>query len=132
MGEQQGLSVAAGAAIRCPIESEGDLLQRIMSWWNSIVAHIASPGPRSDPYNLLVVTHGRFLKTLIRGLVNSGKAELRDKAVELRSLPNCSVTLLEIRETGVVEIVKYGDIEHMRKEQLDQNIVRVNVDEVVI
>jgi broad specificity phosphatase PhoE len=131
MGERQGLSVATGAAIQCSIESEADFLQRIMTWWNSIRAHIASLESRSDPYHLLVVAHGRFLKTLVRNLVNSGKAEREEKVVVgLRSCFNCSVTLLETGAIGVVKVIKYGDIEHLDKEQLAQGIVRVNVDEV--
>lgn len=133
LGERQGMTLAAGAALQCSFESKKELLHRTQAWWDSLHADIASLEWRSDPYHVLVVTHGLYLKTLITGLVKTGNVE-RDENVVVghHSVLNCSVTLVEIDATGVAKLTKYGDIEHLQKEQLTKDIVKINVDEVDI
>ena len=133
MGERQGLTVAAAKSINGPLEPPPSFKQRMLAWWNSLIAHIESLGPRQDPYHILVVVHGGFLNGLISDLVESGKVECGEGVLlGLQRCFNCSVSLIDIAETGVPKLVKFGDIKHLDQEQLAKDIVKINVDEMVV
>ena len=133
MGKRQGLTVSAAASIKDgPLESPANFMQRIVAWWNSLIAHIESLGPREDPYNILVVVHGGFLSSLLGDLVQNGKVERgEDVVLGIHRCFNCSVSLVETSETGVPKLVKFGDIKHLDQEQLAMDVVKINVDEMV-
>ena len=133
MGERQGLTVSAAASINGPFEPRAKFTQRFTAWWNSLIEHIDSLGPRQDPYYFLVVVHGGFVSSLLANLVESRKVEC-EEGVLLGSHRcfNCSVSLVDIAETGVPKIVKFGEIEHLDQEQLAKDIIKVNVDEMPV
>jgi 2,3-bisphosphoglycerate-dependent phosphoglycerate mutase len=133
MGERQGLTVSAAASINGPLESPANFTQRIVAWWDSLIAHIESLGPRQDPYYFLVVVHGGFLSGLLADLVESGKVEREeDVLLGIHRCFNCSISLVDIAETGVSKLVKFGDIKHLDQEQLAMDVVKINVDEMVV
>ena len=74
MGKHQELTVSAAASINGFLESLANFMQRIVAWWNSLIAYIESLGTRQDPYYFLVV-HSGFLSSLLADLVESGKEE---------------------------------------------------------
>jgi broad specificity phosphatase PhoE len=123
------MTPASAATVDTIVEPYADFEQRIMAWWDSLVAHIASSDSKSTPYHILVVSHGAFLNKLVTELVESRNAERQEDVVlGIDRCFNGSVTLIEIRETGSVIVVKYGDIDHLNKEQLMQDVVEINVD----
>ena len=133
MGERQGLTVSAAASINGPLESPANFMQRIVAWWDSLIAHIESLGPRQDPYYILVVVHGGFLSSLLADLVESGKVEREeDVLLGIHRCFNCSVSLVDVAEKGVPKLVKFGDIKHLDQEQLAMDVVKINVDEMVV
>ena len=87
-------------------------MQRIVAWWNSLIAHLEPLGPRQDPYYFLVVVHGGFLSSLLADLVESGKVEREENMLGIHRRFNCSVSLVDIAETGVPKLVK-RDIKHL-------------------
>jgi broad specificity phosphatase PhoE len=133
MGERQGLTVSAAASINGPLEPPANFKKRFVAWWNSLIAHIESLGPRQDPYYFLVVVHGGFLNSLLTDLVESGKVEREeDVLLGIHRCFNCSVSLINIAETSVPKLVKYGDIKHLDQEKLAMDVVQINVDEMVV
>jgi len=131
MGKRQGLTVSAAASINGPLESPANFMQRFVAWWNWLIAHIESLGPRQDPYYFLFVVHGGFLSSLLANLVESGKVEREeDVLLGIHRCFNCSVSLVDIAETGVPKLVKFGDIKHLDQEQLAMEVVKINVDEL--
>lgn len=133
MGERQGLTVSAAASINGPLESPANFMQRIVAWWDSLIAHIDSLSPRQDPYYFLVVVHGGFISSLLADLVENGKVEREeDVLLGVHRCFNCSVSLVDIAETGVPKLVKFGDIKHLDQEKLAMDVVKINVDEMVV
>lgn len=133
MGKRQGLTVSAAASINGPLESPANFKQRFVAWWNSLIAHIESLGPRKDPYYILVVVHGGFLSSLLADLVESGKVEREeDVLLGVHRCFNCSVSLIDIAETGLPKLVKFGDIKHLDQEKLAMDVVKINVDEIAV
>jgi probable phosphoglycerate mutase len=131
MGKRQGLKVSAATSVNGPLESSANFMQRIVTWWDSLTAHIESLGPRQVPYYILVVVHGGFLSSLLSELVKSGKVEREDGVLlGIHRCFNCSVSLVDIAETGVRKLVKFGDIKHLDQEQLAMDVVKINVDEM--
>ena len=130
MGKRQGLTVSAAASINGPLESRANFKQRIVAWWDSLIAHIKSLGPRQDPYYFLVVVHGGFLSSLLSDLIENGKVvHEEDVLLGIHKCFNCSVSLVDIVETGVPRLVKFGDIKHLDQKKL---AIKINVDEIVV
>lgn len=133
MGKRQGLTVSAAASINGPLESPANFMQRIVAWWDSLIEHIESLGPRQNPYYFLVVVHGGFLSSLLADLVESGKVKREEDVVlGIHRCFNCSISLVDIAETGVPKLVKFGEIKHLDQEQLAMDVVKINVDEMVV
>lgn len=94
--------------------------ERAMTWWRKeVVEHTASLPPRTNPYNILVVSHGGFIGTLMRCLIQKGKLR-PEKGVVMGHCPNASVSLIEWNgQKG--RVVQYGDASHLSTGPLDHN-----------
>lgn len=101
--------------------------ERTLAWWRKdIVEYTASLPPREDPYNILVVSHGGFLGTLVKNLIRNGEVSLEKEVVILALLPNVSVSLIEWDgERG--RLVRYGDASHLSAGPLDHNADEVQI-----
>lgn len=103
------------------METRPALAERALTWWRmNIVEYTASLVPREEPYNILAVSHGGFLGTLMASLVKAGDLGLEDGVV-LALLPNASVSLVEWDgQKGT--ILQYGEEGHLTPAgRLDQN-----------
>ncbi|KAF7778559.1 hypothetical protein Agabi119p4_2904 [Agaricus bisporus var. burnettii] len=96
--------------------------KRTLTWWRkNIVEYTATMVPREEPYNILAVSHGGFLGTLVKNLVGAGDLRLVEGVV-LASLPNASVSLIEW-DGRKGKVIQYGEEGHLRRaDRLDQNV----------
>jgi broad specificity phosphatase PhoE len=108
------------------IEKTELFYSRAVSWWNtSILQYLGDLPTRKDPYNVLIVSHGGWIGTLVRTLINSRKLKTKE-GVFVGNCFNTSVATIEIETNGTATVVKYGDISH-----LIRKVVEVNSDEQV-
>lgn len=120
MGELQGMVYGSVKTGSPTAETSHALSVRAMVWWrDAIVERTASLSMGGEPYNILVVSHGGFISTLVKSLVRSGKVTA-DRVKILQNLPNMSVSIIEW--DGVTwRLVKYGDISHLTTGPLDHS-----------
>ncbi|KAF7322318.1 Phosphoglycerate mutase-like protein [Mycena chlorophos] len=120
----------AKVAADSTIENTVAFSARTSGWWKrAILQRTLSLPPREEPYNVLVVSHGGAIGTLVRGLIGTERAVLA-AGVQISSLKNVSITLLEVeKEKKPALVVKYGDVSHLEGD-LESVLVRGNVDEV--
>ncbi len=128
MGELQGQ--VYGQAKRSGTESTAEtgpsFIKRGLDWWGKdIVQYVASLPSREEPYNVLVVSHGGLIGTLVRTLVQNGSVRPK-KGVVLASCPNTSISVVEW-EGRMGRLVRYGDASHLSTGPLE-----VNADEIKI
>jgi len=131
MGGMQGKTVQtrlqAGSADQT-IESGAFFAARAESWWIKYILEGTALLPRkSEPYHILVTTHGGFIGTLVRSLVHRRKASCASGVVVQRCL-NSSVTIIDVDYMGQGVIVQFGDTLHLN--DFGQGTVEDNVDEV--
>lgn len=108
---------------------------RTFSWWEkTLLRDISQLSARDTAYDILVVTHGGFISTLVRSLMQTKKLKSAAKReLEASSIvwncPNTSVTIIDVeqQEVGIsaAELVQYAGIEHLK---LESNLVQNNVD----
>lgn len=108
------------------IETGHAFSARALAWWRSaIVGSTASFPLREGPYNILVVSHGGFIGTLVKGLVQGGQVTW-DGVKILPSLPNVSVTVIEW-DGEVWKLERYGDASHLSTGPLDHNADEIRI-----
>lgn len=117
-------------------ERAEDMMARARGWWRDTVLSYASdltaattPSPRDLP-NVLAVSHGGFISTLLRGLTTDGSIKCVD-GVQVGHCPNTGISIVEIHEAGEGKrfkglLVQYGDIKHLEG---GVGVVQGNADE---
>jgi len=120
MGEFQGKVYGSAKTGSSNAETDHALGARAMAWWrDAIVACTAPLSIGREPYNILVVSHGGFISTLVKNLIRSSKVT-SDAVKILPSLPNVSVSVIEW-DGEIWRLVKYGDISHLKIGPLDHS-----------
>lgn len=132
MGELQGTKVNRGGLGRkmsesTQVETGQDFIQRIMLWWDATVANNLPAIPVDiDIVHVLIVSHGAFIATLVRTLVQ--KKIITGMDLEMQPILgpcfNTSVTTIEMGRDKRGVIQKYSDISH-----LAMPVVQTNADE---
>lgn len=104
---------------------------RVVGWWKKAIMQrtLALP-PREGAHNVLVTSHGGFIGTLVRTLIGSGKARCAPGVV-IATVPNSSVTIIEVERDGLGTIVQFGDVGHLTQ-KLEEEMMETNVDEAVV
>lgn len=128
MGELQGqvLGQAKISGVGPMIETGPAFIKRALAWWGrEIVDYTASLPPRKDPYNILVVSHGGFIGTLVRRLIEIGKLS-PEKGVVVAACSNTSVSLIEWSGNRG-KIVRYGDASHLSTGPVDLNADEIRI-----
>lgn len=128
MGELQGqvYGDAKRSGTGSTIEPGPAFARRGLDWWKKdVVQHTASLPLQEEPYNILVVSHGGFVGTLIRTLVQNGRVQ-QGKGVVMTACPNTSISVIEWDGHGG-KLVRYGDASHLSTGPLE-----VNADEIRI
>ncbi|KAG1823273.1 phosphoglycerate mutase-like protein [Suillus variegatus] len=124
------------------IETDEAFVQRCIAWYNRVlIPYISVTKPDADVSegrcrNILVLSHGAFIATLFRIMIYSNHvtcpAEL--KLGSLPTLGNTSISVVEYRIVSrgkrrevEADILKYGDISHLR----GLHVIEENADVVV-
>ncbi|KAG8894639.1 hypothetical protein FRC00_008651 [Tulasnella sp. 408] len=114
LGDMQGKhgSSMRGAGVPANAESGAALVARCLAWWDSTIVPLTRSKDISSPVNVLAVSHGAWIGTMVRSGLASRNYRGRDKFG--MPLFNCSVTIVRVDEGGKSgEVVKYGDISHL-------------------
>lgn len=70
----------------------------------------------------LVVTHGAFLRTLLRGLLWMPGDVLRaEEGIRVGSVWNTAVAIIEVHESGRSVLTNYGDASHLTHKAIERN-----------
>ncbi|KAG6833075.1 hypothetical protein H0H87_011820 [Tephrocybe sp. NHM501043] len=131
MGELQGKAyqtkTQAGSVDRT-MESGAFFAARAETWWlKDILDGTALLPTKSEPYQILVTTHGGFIGTLTRSLIHSRRASCAPGVVVERCL-NTSVTIIDVDHKRSGLIMQWADASHLN-ESSDET-VKENVDEI--
>lgn len=97
-------TIAAGAVHATPPPSDV-----------SGVAHLV---PAVSESNILVVTHGGFITTLVRNLIEKGQVKCA-RGVAIGKCYNCSVTIIRVEEGWQLKTVveQFGDVSHLMESE---------------
>ncbi|TDL24966.1 phosphoglycerate mutase-like protein [Rickenella mellea] len=129
MGELQGIKVQRGQPARkedsLRLEKMPAFTARILSWWQESIVKPLSNLPAGQEEHVLVVSHGAFIATLVRGLAYSEWIPREGVNGRLVCL-NTSVTTLEMGDDKKWRLVKYADVSHFLKPEL---AVQINYDD---
>jgi len=110
-------------------ESGQDFVVRAVRWWQeSVLVRVQEMPARDLPYEILTVTHGGFIASLVRGLMQSQLMEAPGGLTSKWVCLNVSITTVAIRRDGKSVLEKYGDISHLLANEIVS--VQVNVDEL--
>ncbi|KAG8954460.1 hypothetical protein FRC04_011787 [Tulasnella sp. 424] len=114
LGDMEGKhgSLMRRGGVPANAESGPALVARCLAWWDSTIVAIARSEDIPSPVNVLAVSHGAWIGTMIRSGLASRNYRGRDKFGG--PLFNSSVSLVRVDEGGRTgEIVTYGDISHL-------------------
>ena len=136
MGDLQGKPLLPAATLSenpTTMQSENSSIEktelfagRTIKWWNtSILQYLSNLPARDTPYEVLIVSHGGWIATLVRTLVNSRKLKIAEGIATGKCL-NVSVTRIEMQDNRNGTVTKYGDISH-----LVGKVVQTNADELI-
>lgn len=113
------------------VEPASSFMQRLSKWWKETILQSAVSKTRQggeEGVNVLIVTHGGVIGTLVRNMLGSRKIRAAAGVVVVKC-KNASVTVIELDcgsgKEGV--LTRYGDVAHL----LD-GLVETNVDEVEV
>jgi probable phosphoglycerate mutase len=129
LGDLQGqaLSQITPDAYRGPTVERVDAMEsRAIKWWkDAIVKQITKTSTGTvAPQHILVVSHGGFIGTLIRGLLG-GRHISQGTVTSIGRLLNTAVTEIEVEPTaGKGKLIRFGDVTHLSK-----SVIFLNSDE---
>lgn len=109
------------------VEPADVFVSRTVSWWKKTLQRTAALEARDTPYHILVTTHGGFINTLVKTLIQSKRATLT-KGVVIWRCYNTSVTILEVQHDEKATVLQYGEIGHLTGKKAA--VVETNADEV--
>lgn len=105
------------------VEPSSSFTSRLETWWNQTILQSVLSRFKDDEeiLNVLVVTHGGVIATLIRNLLGSQKIKTADGVVVWRCI-NASVTVIEVdRSSRKGVLICYGDVAHLGQMDLKAN-----------
>jgi probable phosphoglycerate mutase len=120
MGDLEGKKFSKGMklaiALDDTVEPASAFSKRLSKWWNgTMLQSLLSKSKGGEEMNVLIVTHGGVIGTLVRDLLGSRKIKAGSGVVVVECL-NASVTVVELEygsRTG--SLVRYGDVAHLAK-----------------
>lgn len=132
MGELQGTPVFRDwkKAIKGG-ESLEDYKHRTQNWWTTslLPCALSSFSEVGEQRNILVMSHGGFITTLVRELLASGQLECANDIV-MGQCFNTAVAVIEVHgrkvegeklTIGKAVLVKYGDVSHLGTEEVRES-----------
>ncbi|KAJ3980134.1 phosphoglycerate mutase-like protein [Lentinula detonsa] len=101
-------------------ESVASFLDRALSWWDTeIIAKFAAT-PGNVPHEVLVVSHGGFISSLVKNLISSGRVLAGPEQVANWTCLNLSITTIVVQEGSKPTLASYSDTSHLKTEELVQ------------
>jgi probable phosphoglycerate mutase len=139
MGELQG-EIGPSKKSAPSLETTPALIARCQTWYTRSIMHymlsrIKQGLPKEEPQNILVVSHGGWITTLLSTLVTM-QVVMCGKGVQFGRCLNTGVSIVEYTgETAgrngflMGTLVQYSNIEHLKDKDLRYQ--EVNADELV-
>lgn len=123
MGVMQGKAFDATnfAKYGHTLETSEDFEYRINKWWSRTLQTFSALQDRVPPYNVLIVTHGGLIRTLVRTLVGSRKLTIAPGVATDTICLNVSITQIEIDGSGKGVVIRYGDTSHLITKAVENN-----------
>lgn len=124
MGMMQGkvLDATSFAKYGDTLEKSEDFAYRINKWWSDTLQKFSALQDRVPPYNVLIVSHGGWIQTLVRTLVGSRKLTIAlGVTIDTRCL-NVSITRIETDGNRKGVVVQYGDTSHLITKAVENNV----------
>lgn len=116
MGELEGKRARKEASLVARVDQKLETAvafkRRAVSWWTQNILESTINAENPEPRNVLVTTHGGFIVTLVKGLIENKKARCGEGVVIWKCL-NTSVSVLEVFEDKTAVVVQYGDVTHL-------------------
>ncbi|KAJ3523719.1 hypothetical protein NM688_g8680 [Phlebia brevispora] len=142
MGDMQGKPMSEWhGPLPENVEPAANFAGRADKWWKGvIVRYVNSVGqrrgremlavgeaerPELDPADILVVSHGGLIRTLVQSLIGSRKvvcAEGVEVDQSRLKCPNASVTVIEVDKAGKGRLVLWADTTHLDVELVENNV----------
>lgn len=102
-------------------ETTEALVRRSHNWWTStILSYLSTVPDRSTPYNILVVSHGGLICTLVPALVASRKITQPNK-VKVGQCGNVSISIIEMKDRRKGVLKQFGDMSHVIEQVVSSN-----------
>lgn len=103
------------------MESGEAFTQRTAEWWNRVIAkHLPEFSETSSPLNVLIVSHGAYITTLVRALC-AARIVVPLPGVRIGSVYNTSVTIIDMRRDRRGKLLEYADISHLAEPAVTHN-----------
>jgi 2,3-bisphosphoglycerate-dependent phosphoglycerate mutase len=105
-------------------ESVETFSRRTEAWWDKEIVNkltVALEQPIEStraPLQILLVSHGGFISSLVKILISSGRVRPPDEPITNWTCFNVSITTIELEQTGKGQVVKYSDISHLDSSKL--------------
>jgi len=98
------------------IELASSFSKRLTTWWNrKILQSVLSRSKDDEVANVLVVTHGGAIHTLVEELLGSRKIKAARGVADHKCM-NASITIIEVeRSSRRGHLLAFGDVQHLGK-----------------
>jgi probable phosphoglycerate mutase len=104
------------------VENISTLEARGINWWKStLLNHIRNIPEQQSPAHILVVSHGAFIATLVKGLLGARHIGQDAPGFKISRCLNTAICEIEVDDTLKGKLVKWGDIEHLLKPVVESN-----------
>jgi probable phosphoglycerate mutase len=118
MGDLEGKKLTKGimACNDDTVEPTSSFSKRLSKWWDeAILKGVLSKTKEGEDVNVLIVTHGGVIGTLVGDLLGSQKIEPAT-GVAVWACMNTSVTVVEMEYGGGKGVLaRYGDVRHLQR-----------------
>ncbi|KAF7980164.1 hypothetical protein HWV62_39629 [Athelia sp. TMB] len=124
MGDLQGLIYTPEAMTmhKDTIEKTPDFQGRAIQWWNALLQQLASLPAQEQPHNVLVVSHGGWIQTLVHTLEGSRKLTVAKGVSMGMGCLNVSITVIETDGGRKGKLIRYGDVSHLIAKAVASNV----------
>lgn len=117
MGSLQGRPGSEWRRNAQGMEASTALMARALTWWDRMLVENGVTRQGEDNLDkgvvhILAVSHGGWIGTLLRGLIERKWAKC-GTGVSIGQTLNCSVTIIEVKHDRSAVIVQFGDVAHL-------------------
>jgi probable phosphoglycerate mutase len=104
------------------VEDISTLEARGIKWWKcTLLNQIRNLPDEQSPAHILIVSHGAFIATLVKGLLGARHIGQDAPGFKMGRCLNTAICEIEVNETLKGKLVKWGDIGHLVKPVVESN-----------